>query len=103
VRTIVSGQEDFEVVGEIRDEAGILSGIEETDADCLIVAQEKFGRRPAICESVLRKSPHLRILAVASGSEESTLYWASTAIRSSRIETSEEGVLKALRSTVGSS
>jgi DNA-binding NarL/FixJ family response regulator len=102
VRGIISRHTDFDVVGEIQEERGILPAIEQDQPDCLILEQGKSDRRPAICDSVFRRFPHMKILTVASGSEESTLYWVSTEICSARIETSEEGVLNALRSKVGS-
>jgi DNA-binding NarL/FixJ family response regulator len=102
VRGIVSRHADFEVVGEIQEERGILPAIEHDQPDCLILEQGQSDRRPAICDFVFRRFPHMKILTVASGSEMSTLYWVSTEICSARIETSEEGVLSALRSRVGS-
>jgi DNA-binding NarL/FixJ family response regulator len=102
VRTIVSSHNDFEVVGEVQDEARIILALEQNQADFLIVEQAEPGRRPAICEKVFGKWPHMRILAVASGSEQSTLYWAEREIRSVAVETCEEGVVGALRGQVGS-
>jgi hypothetical protein len=87
----------MEIAGEIEDELEILPAIERTRAHCLIVSQEEFGRRPAICDNVFDKYPHIKILAVAPGSDDSVFYWVFMEIRSSRIETSEEGVISALR------
>jgi len=97
MRGIVSRDADFEVVGEIEEERQILPTIDENQADCLIIAQGESDLRPAICDSVFRRSPHMKILTVASGGEESMLYWVSSEIRSARVETSEAGVLNALR------
>ena len=93
----LSRHADIEVVGEIEDELEILSAIERTQADCLIVAQEEFGRRPPICDFVFDKYPRTKILAVAPGGDDSVFYWVFMEIRWSRIETSEEGVINALR------
>jgi DNA-binding NarL/FixJ family response regulator len=101
IRGVVSRHADLEVVGEAQEEGGILPTIEQRQADCLIIEQEKSGKRPAICDFVFRRSPQMKILAIASGSEQSTLYWTSLEIRSARVETSEEGVLNALRGSVG--
>ena len=100
VRTALSRHADIEVVGEIEDELEILPAIERTQVDCLIIAQEEFGRRPAICDNVFDEYPHMKILAVASGSDDSVFYWVFMEIRLSRIETSEEGVINALRSNL---
>jgi hypothetical protein len=101
VRSIVSDQVDFEIIGEIQDEPAILSAIEQNKANSLIITQEKSGKRPAICDFVAQKPPQTKILAISSGSEESTLYWFTTEIHSARIET-WEGVFHALRNKVGS-
>jgi hypothetical protein len=87
----------MEVVGELEDELDILPAIERTQAHCLIIAQEEFGRRPGICDTVFDKYPHIKILAVAPGSDDSVFYWMFMEIRLSRIETSEDGVINALR------
>ena len=100
MRTALSRHVDMEVVAEIEDEIEILPALERTHAECLIIAQEEFGRRPAICDIVFDKFPHMKILAVAPGSDDSVLYWIFMEIRLSRIETSEEGVINALRGQV---
>lgn len=97
VRTALSRHADMEIVGELEDEFEILPAIERTQAHCLIIAQEEFGRRPAICDIVFEKYPHIKILAVAPGSDDSVFYWVFMEIRLSRIETSEDGVINALR------
>jgi DNA-binding NarL/FixJ family response regulator len=97
VRTALSRHTDMEIVGELEDELEILPAIEQTHAHCLIVAQEEIDRRPAICDIVFEKYPHMKILAVAPGSDDSVFYWMYSEIRLSRIETSEDGVINALR------
>jgi len=97
VRTALSRHADIEIVGEVEDDLEILPALERTQAHCLIVAQEEFSRRPAICDFVFDKYPHIKILAVAPGSDDSVFYWVFMEIRLSRIETSEEGVVNALR------
>jgi DNA-binding NarL/FixJ family response regulator len=97
VKAAISEQPDIEIVGEIQDEPEILGAIEKTRPDFLIIAQEEPGRRPAICDSVLEKYPLLKILAVAPGRNSSVCYWTGPGIGSRRVETSEEGVLNALR------
>jgi len=97
VRTALSRHADIEVVGEVEDELEILPSLERIQVDCLIVAQEEFGSRPPICDFVFDKYPRMKILAVAPGSNDSVFYWIFMEIRSSRIETSEEGVINALR------
>ena len=97
VRTALSRHADMEIVAELEDELEILPAIARTQAHCLVIAQEEFGRRPAICDAVFEKYPHIKILAVAPGSDDSVFYWVFMEIRLSRIETSEDGVINALR------
>lgn len=97
VRTALSRHADMEIVGELEDELEILPALERTQARCLIIAQDELGRRPSICDAVFDKYPHTKILAVAPGSDDSVFYWVFMEIRLSRIETSEDGVINALR------
>ena len=97
VRTALSRHDDMEIVGELEDELEILPALERTQARCLIIAQDELGRRPSICDAVFDKYPHMKILAVAQGSDDSVFYWVFMEIRLSRIETSEDGVINALR------
>jgi DNA-binding NarL/FixJ family response regulator len=97
VCTALSRHADMDIVGEIEDELEILPALERTQPHCLIIGQEKYGVRPAICDAVFGKYPHVKILAVAPGRDDSSFYWTSMDIHLSRIETSEEGVLNALR------
>lgn len=96
VRAALSDHAGIEVVGEVQDEPEILPAIDQTHADYLIIAQDKAGSRPTICDFVLEKYPHMKVLALARGREESACYWVAKEIRSSRVETSEDGVLDAL-------
>jgi chemotaxis response regulator CheB len=97
VRTALSRHADLEIVGEVEDELEILPALARTRPHCLIIGQEEYGIRPAICDAVFDKYPHMKILAVAPGRDDSAFYWTSMEIHLSRVETSEEGVLSALR------
>jgi hypothetical protein len=99
VRTALSRHSDVEIAGEVQDELEILAAIEQTQANCLVIAQEEFGR-PPICDFVFDKYPHMKILAVAPGSDDSVFYWMFTEIRSTRIETSDEAIISVLRGSV---
>ncbi len=56
------------------------------------------GRRPAICDELLREHPEVRVIAVAPEKNYIVYYWASLNIHSNDIEASEEGILTAMRS-----
>ena len=91
-------QPDILIVGEVTDDSEISATVEQTLPDFLVIATDNPAKRPAICETVLRRHPKIRIIAVARDSDYSVYYWASLDIHSSDIEASEEGILGALRS-----
>jgi len=97
VLATISDQPDIEVVGEIQDDASILRVVEQCRPDFLIIALDKPEDRPHICDQLLDRFPHLGILALAPERNNSMFYWANLDIRSNRVETSEDGILDALR------
>lgn len=93
----ISEQPDIEIVGEIQQESEIVSAVEKTEPDFLIVALEKSNRLPDICNSILKNHPQMRVIAIAPDRNSSMFYWTSLSIQSNHIEASEAGVLSALR------
>ena len=93
----IADQPDIEVVGEVQEEADILSSVEEQRPDFLIVALDKPGARPPVCDTLLAKFPNMKILALAPERNSSVFYWASLDIHSFDVEASEEGILGVLR------
>jgi len=96
----ISDSVDIEVVGEVQDEADILEAVETTNPDFLIVASDQSGRPPSICTSILQRHIQIKILAITPNLNSGALYWATPYIHSSKIEASEEGVLRILRGDV---
>lgn len=97
VLATISDQPDIEVVGEIQDDGSILRVVEQCRPDFLIIALDKAEDRPHICDQLLDRYPHLGILALAPEHNNSVFYWANLDIRSNKVETSEAGILSALR------
>ena len=99
VLVTLSEQADIEVVGEVEDQSQVTELVERTRPDFLIIGAEEAEReqRPNLCGFLLGRYPGMRVLAVAERSR-STFYWAFVDIRSKRVETSEQGILAALRS-----
>lgn len=93
-------QPDIEIVGEVTDVLEIPDRVHQTLPDFLVIALDEPGRRPDICETILRAHPEVRILAVASGQNRTICYWASFDIHSDDIEPSEAGILNALRDII---
>ena len=90
-------QPDLEIVGVLEDEASIVGTVEQSRPDFLIVSLGGSGERPHLCDVLLDQFPHMRVLALAPGSNNTAIYWANIDIRSTRIENSEESILSALR------
>jgi len=87
----------IEIVGEVAEEADIPHHVQKTSPDLLVVTAEEPGKRPTICDSLLHEYPELRIIAVAPHENYTVCYWASLDIHSGDIESSEEGLLTAVR------
>lgn len=90
-------QADIEIVGEVSDDSDIGARVGQTLPDFLLIALDKPGTRPAICDAVLRQFPTLGIIAVAADQNCSVHYWATFNVHSEDIESSEDGILAAVR------
>jgi len=97
ILTTFADQPDIEIVGEVADEADIHDSVLRSSPDLLVVTAEERGNRPNICDTLLRHFPELRIIAVAPHENRTVCYWASLDIHSGDIESSEEGLLTAVR------
>ena len=93
----ISEQPDIEIVGEVEEESQLMSAVEKTRPDFMIVALEEFNEIPAVCHSILQNYPKMKVIAVSSDRNSSMFYWASLKVQSNEIEASEAGVLGALR------
>ncbi len=87
----------IQIVGEVTNEQEIRELVQKTSPDLLVVTAEKPGKRPAICDELLREFPSLRIIAVAAQESYSVCYWASLDIHADDIEPSEQGFLSAVK------
>lgn len=95
--TTLSEQTWVEVIGEVPEIADIPAYVDRTAPDLLVIDAEEPGKRPRICDTLLRDHPQLRIIAVAPQENYSVCYWASFDIHSDDVEVSEEGFLSAVR------
>jgi chemotaxis response regulator CheB len=98
ILTTFADQPDIEIVGEVGDESEISESIKRTLPDFVVIALDHPGRRPAICDELLREHPEVRVIAVAPEKNFVVYYWASLNIHSNDIEASEEGILSVMRS-----
>jgi chemotaxis response regulator CheB len=93
-------QPDIEIVGEVADDSEIVESVKKTLPNFVVIALDRPGERPRICDDLLREHPDVRVIAVAPAKNYIVYYWASLDIHSSNIEASEEGMLSALRSSM---
>ena len=98
--TTFADQSDIEVVGEVAEESEISESVKRTLPDFVVIALDYPGRRPRICDELLREYPDVRVIAVAPEKNFVIYYWASLNIHSNDIEASEEGILHAMRGRV---
>jgi DNA-binding NarL/FixJ family response regulator len=101
--TTLSEQTGIEVIGEVTETADIQNFVDKTSPDLLVIDAEEPGKRPFICDMLLRDHPQMRIIAVAPKDNYSVCYWASFDIHSDDVEASEEGFLSAVRKVAESS
>jgi len=97
ILTTFADQPDIEIVGEVEKESEIFESVRKTSPNFVVIALDRPGERPGICDALLREHPEVRVIAVAPAKNCVVYYWASLDIHSSDIEASEEGVLGALR------
>jgi DNA-binding NarL/FixJ family response regulator len=90
-------QSDIEVVAQIQDESEILRIVEETIPEFLIIELESRDHRPELCDALLQRHPELKILALSADGSSTVFYAALLEIRAIPLETSEAGILEALR------
>jgi len=93
----LSDQPWIQVVGEVADDADIPDYVSKTLPDLLVIAVDGPGKRPILCDTLLREYPNLHIIAVAPYQNYGVCYWASLDIHSDDIEPSEAGFLSAVR------
>lgn len=97
---IIAEQPDIEIVGEADSESEVTELVERTRPDFLILSLEDQEQRPALCGFLLGRHPEMKVLAVAAERNSTVFYWAFVDIRSTQVESSEQGILTALRSSV---
>ena len=97
ILTTFADQPDIEIVGEVADDSEIMESVKRTLPNFVVIALDQPGRRPPVCDDLLREHPDVRVIAVAPANNYIVYYWASLDIHSSNIEASEEGMLGAMR------
>jgi len=99
VITTITDQPDIEIVGEVTKESDLNDMVEETLPDVLIVSLEEPEKPLGKCGFLLGRYPRMRILALAPEENRGVYFWAMVDIRNKPVESSESGVLNAIRET----
>ena len=97
VLATIADQPDINIVGEVQNENELAAAIEEFQPDVLILALDEADKRSAQCGFLLGRYPQMRILALAPEENRGTIYWAIVDVRTMPLESSEIGILTALR------
>jgi hypothetical protein len=97
ILSTIADQPDIEVVGEVQDESVLAEAIDESQPDVLILALDGSDERPAQCGFLLGRYPQMKILALAPEKNRGVFYWAIVDVRTKPLESSEAGILSALR------
>jgi len=97
VMATISDQPDIEIVGEVADEDQLIEVVEQVQPDVLILAMDEPEKRIGQCGFLLGRYPQMKILALAPEQNRGVYYWASIDIRTKPVESSEAGILNAVR------
>jgi len=93
----ISDQPDIEIVGEVGDDGDLAEIVEQVRPDVLIIAMDEPEKRLGQCGFLLGCYPQMRILALAPEQNRAIFYWAIVDIRTKSLESSESGILSAVR------
>ena len=81
----------------MHNEADLAEVVEQVQPDVLIVTMDQSEQRLGQCGFLLGRYPQMRILALAPEQNRGLFYWAFVDIRTKPLESSEAGILNALR------
>jgi DNA-binding NarL/FixJ family response regulator len=97
VLATIADQPDIEIVGEVRNEDELAEAIEQSRPDVLILALDEAAKRVAQCGLLLGQYPRMKILTLAPEQNRGVFFWAIVDVRTRPLESSEAGILNALR------
>ena len=94
--TIVD-QPDIELIGEVGNQDDLTDAVEHSRPDILILAMDDREKYRVQCGFLLGRYPEMKIIALAPEQNRAQFYWAFVDIRSQALESSEAGILSAIR------
>jgi len=92
----IADQPDIELVGEVGKQEDLADAVAQSRPDVLIIAMDAQ-ENPVQCGFFLGRYPEMRILALAPEQNRALFYWASVDVRKKALESSEAGILGAMR------
>ena len=97
IMATIADQPDIELVGEVGKQQDLVDVVAQSRPDVLIVAMDQVDKDRAHCGFLLGRYPEMKIIALAPEQNRALFYWATVDIRSKPVESSEAGILDALR------
>ena len=97
ISATIADQPDIELVGEVTQREDLTEVVAQTRPDVLIVPMDDRNKYRAQCGFLLGRYPEMKILALAPEKNRALFYWAVVDIRSKTLESSEAGILDAMR------
>lgn len=97
ILSTIADQPDIELVGEVSNQSELIEAVEQSRPNVLILAMDEGEKVRAQCGFLLGRYPEMRILALAPEENRALYYWAIVDIRSKPLESSEAGILEAVR------
>jgi chemotaxis response regulator CheB len=97
IMTTIADQPDIELVGEVGNHDELTEIVEQVRPDVLILAMDNREEHRVQCGFLLGRYPEMRVLALAPEQNRALFYWAIVDIRSKPLESSEAGILDAVR------
>lgn len=97
IMTTIADQPDIELIGEVDKKEDLADVVAQSRPDVLIIAMDERERYRVQCGFLLGRYPEMKILALAPEQNRAQFYWAIVDIRSKPLESSEAGILDAVR------
>ncbi|HLZ41950.1 MAG TPA: hypothetical protein VKQ11_13365 [Candidatus Sulfotelmatobacter sp.] len=97
IMATIADQPDIEMVGEVGKQQDLVDAVAQSRPDVLILGMDDQDKNRAQCGFLLGRYPEMKIIALAADQNRALFYWAIVDIRSTALESSEEGILKAMR------
>ena len=97
IMNTIADQPDIELVGEIDKTEDLMDAVAQARPDVLIIAMGEHKKYRVQCGFLLGRYPEMKILALAPEENRAQIYWASVDIRCKPLESSEAGILDAVR------